>query len=167
MSEIAWIDDATREYKGVRFTFRDAESLPSQLAEIDAQLDRKRGTFRYTLDDHHDSKASEADRKARQQRRTPEADFQRQVIDLAHLHGWLVAHFRPANTANGWRTAVEADGAGFPDLVLARGGSVLFWELKADRGGEPSPAQRAWLAVLPSARVMRPNDWQEIEGLLK
>jgi hypothetical protein len=28
------------------------------------------------------------------------------VIELAKLRGWRTAHFRPARTAHGWRTAV-------------------------------------------------------------
>ncbi len=65
---------------------------------------------------------------ARKKRGHPEADFQAQVIDLLHLHGWVVAHFRPARTAKGWITPVAADGAGFLDLlaVHARPGRVLL-----------------------------------------
>jgi hypothetical protein len=76
-----------------------------------------------------------------------EKDLQRAVIDLAHLMGWRVAHFRPAQTARGWRTAVEADGKGFPDLVLTRGGRVMFRELKCN-GGKASPEQEQWLRDL-------------------
>jgi hypothetical protein len=50
-----------------------------------------------------------------------EAAFLRQVLDLAKLRGWRTAHFRPAQTSRGWRTAVQGDGAGFPDLVGRRG----------------------------------------------
>jgi hypothetical protein len=50
-----------------------------------------------------------------------EAEFLAQVLQLAKLCGWLTAHFRPAKTAHGWRTAVQGDGAGWPDLVLLRG----------------------------------------------
>jgi hypothetical protein len=94
-----------------------------------------------------------------------EAAFQKQVIDLAHLHRWRVAHFRPARTTVGgketWRTAVSADGAGFPDLVLARNGVVLFRELKSDHG-KASPDQLAWLLAVRGA-IWRPADWDRIE----
>lgn len=46
-----------------------------------------------------------------------EAELQSAVIELARTLGYRVAHFRAARTAQGWRTPVEADGAGFPDLV--------------------------------------------------
>src|SRR5665213_1836630 len=63
-----------------------------------------------------------------------EAQWQRRVLDLAQLCGWRVAHFRPARTATGWRTAVEADGVGYPDLTMVRDGRLLFAELKSEAG---------------------------------
>jgi hypothetical protein len=100
-----------------------------------------------------------------------ERDFSRQVIDLAHLHRWRVAHFRPARTEHGWRTPVEADGAGFPDLVLVRGDRCLFAELKADRG-YVTPAQHDWLAALSvvekvEAHLWRPDDFDTIVDVLR
>lgn len=62
-----------------------------------------------------------------------EAQLTAVIVDAAKLYGWRVAHFRPAQTAKGWRTAVQGDN-GFPDLVLARDGEVLFRELKVGRG---------------------------------
>jgi hypothetical protein len=47
-----------------------------------------------------------------------ERDFQSAVVPCARLFGWRVAHFRAAQTKHGWRTPVEADGKGFPDLLL-------------------------------------------------
>jgi VRR-NUC domain len=76
-----------------------------------------------------------------------EADLQRAVIETAHALGWLVAHFRPAQTARGWRTPVEAEGAGFPDLVLVRRARLIFAELKGERGRLSEP-QRGWLTEL-------------------
>lgn len=91
------------------------------------------------------------------------------VLDLAKLHGWRVAHFRPALTARGWRTPVQADGAGFPDLVLVRGEQLIFAELKSERG-RLSDEQRAWLDALGQTAatccVWRPSDRQRIEELL-
>jgi hypothetical protein len=101
-----------------------------------------------------------------------ERELQRCVLDLAHLLGWRVAHFRPARTAKGWRTPVEADGAGWPDLVLCRGKRFLVRELKGD-GGRLSPAQLAWLIALQqsgvNADVWTPPDWHRghIEAVLK
>lgn len=93
-----------------------------------------------------------------------ESDFQRAVIELAQLLGWRVAHFRPARTEQGWRTAVAADGAGFPDLVLVRF-TVVYAELKAEKG-RVSEAQAAWHDALRAAgqecHVWRPSDWDAI-----
>lgn len=94
-----------------------------------------------------------------------EADFQRTVIDLAVLSGWTVAHFRPARTDRGWRTAMSGH-PGAPDLILARRGVVLLAELKRQHG-RVSPQQRAWLAQLGDAgRLWRPSDWAEIVATL-
>ena len=82
--------------------------------------------------------------------RISERDLQRTVLDMCAVYGLRVAHFRPARTDYGWRTPVEADGAGFPDLVIAGPGGVLFRELKSDRG-RLSPDQRMWQAVLADA----------------
>ncbi len=103
-----------------------------------------------------------------------ERDFQEQIIDLAHLLGWRVAHFRPARTAKGWRTPVEADAKGFPDLVLLRPPRLIFAELKRD-GGKASSSQRDWLFELAECNadedrfevcLWRPSDWAEIKRAL-
>lgn len=76
-----------------------------------------------------------------------ETDFIDTVIELAQQAGWHVAHFRPARTADGgWVTAMKGD-PGFPDLVMAKKGSVIFAELKS-KNGRPSAVQRSWLAAL-------------------
>lgn len=98
-----------------------------------------------------------------------EAEFTHMVIELARLRGWLVAHFRPAKTSKGWRTAVSGDGAGFPDLILVRGSKVLVAELKVGKN-KVAINQGAWLhsferAGIP-AYVWRETDWQRIEKLL-
>lgn len=98
-----------------------------------------------------------------------EASFQRQVIQYARLMGFKVAHFRPGRTANGnWRTPVQADGAGFPDLVCVRE-RVVFIELKRD-GGRVRPQQTAWLEALAAAGaeayLWAPSQWAEIERVL-
>lgn len=105
-----------------------------------------------------------------------EADLQKAIIDLAHLLRWRVAHFRAAQTGERWMTAVSADGAGFPDLVMARDGRVVIAELKAAKG-RISDAQAEWIAELrpemAGARlrvfVWRPADWTEgrIEAVLR
>ena len=59
-----------------------------------------------------------------------EAEFQRMVIDMAHLFGWRVAHFRKVQTHGRWMTAVAADGKGFPDLVLGKLGLHVVVKLQ-------------------------------------
>jgi hypothetical protein len=98
-----------------------------------------------------------------------EAGFTAAVIALAKLHGWRVAHFRPARTARGWRTSVQGDGVGFPDLVMCRGPRLLVVELKAERGSL-SAEQKGWLAAFgeTAAEVItwKPRDWNEIKRVL-
>ena len=97
-----------------------------------------------------------------------EAGFQEAVMALAHTQGWLVAHFRPARTDQGWRTPVAAEGAGFPDLVLVRD-RVIFAELKTERG-RVRPEQQRWLDALAGAGaeavLWRPSDWETIVDVL-
>jgi hypothetical protein len=78
--------------------------------------------------------------------RPSEAQVQATLVDAARLHGYMVAHFRPAQTGRGWRTPVEGD-AGFPDLVLARAGTVFAFEVKGPKG-QPSYEQLCWQAAL-------------------
>jgi VRR-NUC domain len=77
----------------------------------------------------------------------PEEVFLQQVLELAQIRGWRRAHFRPAETAKGYRTAVQADGKGFPDVFLLRRttGSKLIAELKVPPN-ECTPEQKEWLA---------------------
>lgn len=87
--------------------------------------------------------------------------LQQAIIEAARLFGWRVAHFRPARTGRGFRTAVSADGAGFPDLVLVRE-RVLFVEVKGD-GDRLRPEQDDWLHALrqadAEAYVWTPKMW--------
>jgi hypothetical protein len=100
-----------------------------------------------------------------------EAELQKAVIELARRLGWRTAHFRPGMTQTGrWVTAVQGDGKGFPDLVLAKNGVVLFVELKA-KVGRISKEQEEWLWELPHDHsfVWRPEHWAdgEIEETLR
>jgi hypothetical protein len=100
-----------------------------------------------------------------------ERELQGCVVDAAHIFGWRVAHFRPAMTKHGWRTAVGADGAGFPDLVLVRD-EVLWVELKCGRN-TLSSEQAAWGEALRAAgetfHVWTDSDWLDgtIEARLR
>ena len=89
--------------------------------------------------------------------------LQTRVIDYAHHCGLYVAHFRPMKDARGrWRTAVAADGAGYPDLTIVGPGGVLYREMKG--ATERSlPEQLVWadrlLAAGADFAVWRPRDW--------
>lgn len=80
-----------------------------------------------------------------------ESAFQRQVIDAAHLLGWLVMHSRPSRTVGRdgtvrHATALQGD-AGFPDLIMTRRGVTLIVELKSN-AGRIGPAQLRWINAL-------------------
>ena len=97
-----------------------------------------------------------------------EAAFHSQVIEIARLRGWLVHAERPARRQSGhWSTPIQGD-AGFPDLVMARGGRLVFAELKSARG-RVSPEQQEWLDALRlvvQVYIWRPLDWDRIVELL-
>ena len=96
--------------------------------------------------------------------RMAEADLQTRVIDYAHIRGWRVHHDR-----GDYRTCVGGD-PGFPDLVLARRGRVVFAELKTARG-RVTQQQTEWVAdlngIAVGVYVWRPADWPVIEEVLK
>ncbi len=78
-----------------------------------------------------------------------ERELQDWIAATARLLGWRIFHARVARTAQGWRTAVSYDGAGFPDLCLVRD-RVVFAEIKVDRG-RMSAEQELWLEALVEA----------------
>jgi hypothetical protein len=102
-----------------------------------------------------------------------EAELLRNVIELAELLKWRVAHFRPGMNRRGhWSTAMSgSQAAGFPDLVLVRDRLVLA-ELKAHRGTMSEP-QVGWHGALVGAGtevyLWRPEHWVsgEIEATLR
>lgn len=106
-----------------------------------------------------------------------ESDFQKQVIEYAHLLGYKVAHFRSVcvkrkNGTESWQTPVQADGEGFPDLIIIRerDGRMVVAELKSNVG-KLSKKQTVWISLFRSggteAYVWRPSDWNEIEKVLR
>lgn len=100
-----------------------------------------------------------------------EAEFLDQVLDAARIFRWRTAHFRPAKTAHGWRTAVQGDGKGFFDLILVRSPRVIFAELKSDKG-KLAPEQVAWADALNGcdgveAYTWRPADLDEVMRVLQ
>lgn len=73
----------------------------------------------------------------------------------ARLYGWRAVHFRPALQRSGnWSTPFSGDG-GFPDLVLAKEGKLLFIECKSGKD-KLRPDQEAWRDAL----IMAGADWR-------
>ena len=118
-----------------------------------------------------------------------EKDLLDYVIEYAQAKNWRVAHFRPGMTSRVdkrgrpiWVTPVQADGKGFPDLILIRrdelGGRFIVAELKSENG-KVTKAQQEWLGILtylagyssPSARmevyIWRPSDRDALERVLE
>lgn len=98
-----------------------------------------------------------------------EADFQKQVVEIAHYYGWIVHHSRPAMLPGG-KWATHGIDSGFPDLVLAhKERGVIFAELKSEKG-RVSESQMTWLEALrPNAKVhlWRPSQLSEVIKTLK
>lgn len=89
-----------------------------------------------------------------------EKDFQRDVIKLCDMYGWLQYHTYDS------RMCV----AGFPDLVIVKNGRVIFAELKTAIG-RVTGAQEMWIYELLQCKgievyVWRPNDMQSIADIL-
>lgn len=105
-----------------------------------------------------------------------EDQLQDAVIEMAHRFKWRVAHFRPVRIQRRdgsvyYQTPVQADGAGFPDLVLVRD-RVLWVELKSEEG-RLSVEQQDWMFALGAAdqerHIWRPVHWRDgtIEEVLR
>jgi hypothetical protein len=99
-----------------------------------------------------------------------ETSFGNWLIGYARTQAWRITHFRPAQTAQGWRTALQGH-RGFVDLVLAREGETIHAELKVGRN-MPDDDQWAWLiwlASTPGAEVYiwRPQHRPFIEQRLQ
>lgn len=95
-----------------------------------------------------------------------EDELLRAVVDAARLTGWMCHHDRRSDRA------IQQGDTGFPDLVLAKGGRVIFAELKRERT-HPTTQQMAWHLALrgqqqermpgaPLVAVWRPSDLDDI-----
>ena len=102
--------------------------------------------------------------------RMTEAEWTTQVIAFAQLNGWRTVHFRPARTSRGWRTAVQGDGKGWPDLVMLRGSRLVAAELKSE-SGMATDDQLAWLDAMAlvgaECYIWRPADWPSVVQVLR
>lgn len=105
--------------------------------------------------------------------------FQQRVLKLAKDNGWKTAHFthtmrliRIGTAPDGkaqHRPVPDTSARGWPDIVMARSGVVLFRELKSETG-TIEPDQAEWLAELQDAgldaKVWRPRHWAEAQLVL-
>ncbi len=83
------------------------------------------------------------------------------VIDMSHLFGLYVAHFRPAQIRPGvWITPVQGDGKGYPDLTIV--GNKPIWRETKSSTGSMTPEQKIWAARIKAAggdfAVWKPED---------
>jgi len=90
-----------------------------------------------------------------------ERQLQSAVVELAGWLGWMTYHTHDSRRSN----------PGFPDLVLVKGNTLLFVELKSAKG-RLTPEQTEWLRALgfvASVATWRPCDWTsgEIERALR
>lgn len=95
--------------------------------------------------------------------RTNEDTLLKNCLELALILGWRRAHFRAARTKYGYRTPVQGDGKGFPDLILVHPRHGVLWrEVKGD-GGRLGAEQEEWGEALLEAgqdwRVWTPAHW--------
>jgi hypothetical protein len=82
-----------------------------------------------------------------------ESQLQASILDLCRTRRLLAFHVRDSR---------KSVGVGFPDLVVAGVGGVLFRELKNDVL-QPTPEQMTWLGTLEAggadAALWRPEQW--------
>lgn len=94
-------------------------------------------------------------------RRTEEKDYQQQIVDAANRLGWHVFHVYDSRRSS----------AGFPDLELIRGATMLRLEVKSEKG-IVEPPQQAYIDRLNQVKyvvadVVRPSHWDEVLDTLK
>ena len=94
-----------------------------------------------------------------------EGDFQKTIIEVAEIHHWNIYHVAKVKGKLRSKSSI-----GFPDLVLVRGGRLIFAELKVGKNN-PTDDQMRWLTELRRAHhyvyLWRPCDWREIEEVLR
>lgn len=105
-------------------------------------------------------------------RNTPEADFQKAVIDWAHLFHWKV-YWIPdwmyrlaiASMLRSRRKDRDWPDKGFPDLVLLKPGRLILAELKSPKG-RIEPEQKEWHDLFASVglpvHIWKPADIDDI-----
>jgi hypothetical protein len=104
-----------------------------------------------------------------------EQEFMRHVIAYAKARSWMVYHTHISKRST----------EGWPDLAIVRDGRMVFAELKREKGGRVSPAQRQWLDELGKVALVanaglaawatptltvacwKPGSWPAIEQVLR
>lgn len=91
-----------------------------------------------------------------------EREWQKVVLDAAKAYGWHRQHSRKTKITRSdgtirHATAITGE-VGFPDLVLARAGQVMFLELKTEKTNL-EPDQRLWLSALTGEPLRYVMDW--------
>lgn len=100
-----------------------------------------------------------------------EADWMKQVVQLAETLGWKVLHVRRSlgrrNGKRAWQTTTSI--TGWPDLLMFRPGRIVAAELKSETG-RPTADQVEVLAGLAAAGVetfvWRPSDLDRVAAVL-
>lgn len=103
-----------------------------------------------------------------------EAQWQKQVLDAAHIYDWHDLYVKPAMWRQGrWYTATSGKlGKGWPDVSLfrPRDGRRLAIECKAE-GGRATQEQKDVLDVLArcgfETHILRPSDLPQLLELLR
>ena len=93
-----------------------------------------------------------------------EAQFQETLVEYAELWGWLVWHDNDS----------RRNDAGFPDLVMVKGGKIIFAELKRQKRYKISTKQLEWIEALSKASgpnvmaaIWFPSDRDYAEAVLR
>lgn len=97
------------------------------------------------------------------------------VLHAARTFRWRIAHFRGVRTVRPdgslrYLTPVQADGKGFPDLVLVRD-RIVFAELKGHKYRKLEPEQQQWREDIDLAggeyHLWYPEDRDKIIDVLR
>lgn len=106
----------------------------------------------------------------RQYREMSEAQWQKQVTNLAEALGYSYVHFRAARTQHGWRVPMSGPlGKGWPDLTIVGRGRRIHVELKSEQG--KVSAEQEWVHEQIRSNggecyVWRPSDIDEVVRVL-
>lgn len=89
-----------------------------------------------------------------------ERQWQAQVLEAARVLEWLIYHTYDSRRSE----------PGFPDLMLLKGTRLVVAEVKTQKG-RLNFAQEVWLEAFRATNaevyVWRPDDWPEVERVLK